>query len=153
MCSYCGCDAITVIGRLMDEHTEIINLSGDLRRAATADNAPGITRYVNALDSLIRSHTTAEERGLFAELRREPGFATHVESLCHEHEEIDARLDRIRAGDLSGVDALEHLLRRHIDREDNGIFPAAAVSLDGPAWERVVRDTGDADAERPRIAR
>ena len=25
MCSYCGCDSITVIGRFMNEHVEIVN--------------------------------------------------------------------------------------------------------------------------------
>ena len=147
VCSYCGCEAITVIGRLMAEHSEIVTATGALRRATTAHDAAGAARHAETLAALVRSHTAAEERGLFTELRRDPGFATHIDGLCHEHEEIGAGLDRIRAGDLSGVEALEHLLRRHIDREDNGIFPAAAVSLDGPAWERVVRDTGDADAD------
>jgi hemerythrin-like domain-containing protein len=147
MCSYCGCDAITVIGRLMADHSEIVTAVGALRRAVTADDAAAAGRRAEALASLVHTHTDAEERGLFTELRRDPGFATHIESLCHEHEEIGAGLDRIRAGDLAGIADLEHLLRRHIDREDNGIFPAAAVGLDGPAWERVVRDTADADAD------
>ena len=33
MCSYCGCDSITVIGRFMNEHVEIVNACGQLRRA------------------------------------------------------------------------------------------------------------------------
>ena len=41
-------------------------------------------------------------------------------------------------GDLTRMVALETLLRRHIDKEENGLFPAAAIALDGPAWERVV---------------
>ena len=35
---------------------------------------------------------------------------------------------------------LEDILRRHIDKEENGLFPAAVIALDGPAWERVVSD-------------
>lgn len=83
-------------------------------------------------------------RGLFAELRLEPEFAEHVEGLCAEHEELGGRLERILTGDLTGIDALEHLLRRHIDREDNAIFPAAAIALDGAAWQRVEERTASA---------
>jgi hemerythrin-like domain-containing protein len=28
-------------------------------------------------------------------------------------------------------------LRRHIDREENGLFPAAVIALDGAAWDRL----------------
>ena len=34
MCSYCGCQDLTVIGRLTAEHVGIIEATGDLRRAA-----------------------------------------------------------------------------------------------------------------------
>ncbi|MDQ1289210.1 MAG: hypothetical protein QG622_2776 [Actinomycetota bacterium] len=33
MCSYCGCQAITVAGRFTAEHEEIINATGRLREA------------------------------------------------------------------------------------------------------------------------
>jgi hemerythrin-like domain-containing protein len=45
---------------------------------------------------------------------------------------------RLIDGDVETIGALDHPLRRHIDREDNGLFPAAATALDGAAWERVV---------------
>ncbi len=28
-------------------------------------------------------------------------------------------------------------LRSHIDKEENGLFPAAAIELDGPDWVQV----------------
>jgi hemerythrin-like domain-containing protein len=34
------------------------------------------------------------------------------------------------------------LLRNHIDREENGLFPVAAITLNWAAWQEVV--------ERPR---
>ena len=37
------------------------------------------------------------------------------------------------------VDALHRfydLLREHINKEENGLFPAAAIALDGAAWDR-----------------
>jgi hemerythrin-like domain-containing protein len=137
VCSYCGCRAITVIGRLSNEHVEIINATGALRRAALAEDGDAAATAGKELTSLLGSHTTGEERGLFAELRLDPEFADHIDVLCAEHREINAHLARLTNGDPSGVVALETLLRRHIDKEENGMFPAAAVALDGQAWERI----------------
>ena len=137
VCSYCGCRAITVIGRLSNEHVEIINATGALRRAALAEDGDAAATAGKELTSLLGAHTTGEERGLFAELRLDPEFADHIDVLCAEHREINAYLARLTNGDPSGVAALETLLRRHIDKEENGMFPAAAVALDGQAWERI----------------
>jgi hemerythrin-like domain-containing protein len=40
-------------------------------------------------------------------------------------------------GDLAGVADFVVRLRRHIDREENGLFPAAVIALDGAAWDRL----------------
>jgi len=137
MCTYCGCRAITVIGRLSTEHVAIINATGTLRRVAQAGDGDATARAIAELAALLDPHTTGEERGLFAELRDDPEFADHVDALCAEHREIDAHLARAAGGDQAEVEALENLLRRHIDKEENGIFPAAAVALDGSAWDRI----------------
>jgi hypothetical protein len=137
MCTYCGCRAITVIGRLSTEHVAIINATGALRRVALAGDGDGIARATAELAALLDPHTMGEERGLFAELRGDPEFADHVEALCAEHREINARLARAAGGDHAEVEALENVLRRHIDKEENGIFPAAAIALDGTAWDRI----------------
>jgi hemerythrin-like domain-containing protein len=137
MCSYCGCRAITMIGRLSTEHVEIINATGVLRRVALDGDGDATDTAVVELAALLDPHTTAEEQGLFAELRLDEDFAGHVDALCAEHREIDARLAQVAGGDHAEVEALENLLRRHIDKEENGIFPAAAVALDGAAWDRI----------------
>ena len=41
------------------------------------------------------------------------------------------------AGDLESVAALEHSLREHIDKEENGLFPAAVIALDGATLARL----------------
>jgi hemerythrin-like domain-containing protein len=137
MCSYCGCRAITMIGRLSTEHVAIINATGALRRVALDGDSAGAAIAVEELAALLDPHTRGEEHGLFAELRLDEDFADHVEALCAEHREIDARLARVAEGDHAEVQELENLLRRHIDKEENGIFPAAAVALDGAAWDRI----------------
>lgn len=138
MCSYCGCQAITVVGRFTAEHEEIVNATGKLREAAATGDRTSGRAAARALAGLLAPHTRSEERSLFTELRLDPQFTGHVDALCAEHRAIDAALEAVTGGDLGRVPALESLLRRHIDKEENGLFPAAAIALDGPAWERVV---------------
>ena len=138
MCSYCGCRANTVIARYSAEHDEIVNAMGILRRTASAGDRDGARVAVGDLAGLLEPHTSSEERSLFAELRRDPEFTAHVDGLCAEHREIDSALARVVEGDLAAAGMLEDILRRHIDKEENGLFPAAVIALDGPAWERVV---------------
>lgn len=126
-----------MIGRLSTEHVAIINATGALRRVALDGDGAAAAIAVEELAALLDPHTRGEEQGLFAELRLDEDFAGHVEALCAEHREIDARLAKVAAGDHAEVQELENLLRRHIDKEENGIFPAAAVALDGAAWDRI----------------
>lgn len=51
--------------------------------------------------------------------RGHPQFTPHISRLC---------------SDLTGLDALLHLLDTHIESGDDGVFPTAATALDGPAW-------------------
>jgi hemerythrin-like domain-containing protein len=138
MCTYCGCRAISIIGQFSTEHEAIVNATGVLRRAAGSGDLVASRVAAGELAALLDPHTRSEERSLFAELRTDPQFAEHVERLCEEHKEINRRLTHVVDGDLAGASGLEKLLRRHIDKEENGLFPAAAIALGGPAWERVV---------------
>lgn len=143
MCSYCGCRSISVIGRYSAEHDQIVNALGVLRRAAvtpaSADRGvpAAVGEAAEVLRGLLDPHTESEERGLFRELRQDPDFTEHVDALCAEHGQLHGQLDAVARGELDRLPELEHLLRHHIDREENGLFPAAAIALDGPAWERV----------------
>lgn len=58
-------------------------------------------------------------------------------SLCAEHTALDAALAAVRGGDHASFPAFELALRHHIDREENGLFPAAAIAFAGMEWERV----------------
>jgi hemerythrin-like domain-containing protein len=137
VCSYCGCQAIEVVGRLTEEHEAIVNALGELRRAVAGSRHEDVRGSADRLGALLAPHTQAEEVGLFGVLRRDPAFADHVDRLCAEHAALDTMLAAVVAGDHSVVEAFAHALRRHIDREENGIFPAAAIGLDGPEWEEV----------------
>ena len=137
MCSYCGCRDITVIGRYMAEHEDIVNLAGELRRAVARGDAEEVRAAAEKVRTALDPHTGSEERSLFAQMRRDPEFTEHIDALCGEHHDLEAGLARVAAGDPAAYPAFERLLRHHIDREDNGLFPAAAIALDGPDWEWV----------------
>lgn len=137
MCSYCGCDQITIIGRFMTEHVDIINALTELREACHVEDGPRVVAAVDVMAGVLDPHTHAEEVGLFTVMRRDPVFTDHVASLCAEHTQLDALLASIRAGAHGDFDAFEHALRVHIDREDNGLFPAAAVAMSGADWDEI----------------
>lgn len=137
MCSYCGCRSIEVIGRYSREHDECINLLGDLRRRVADGDEGEVSKAVDALTAVLDPHTLSEERSLFAELRLDDEFTDHVDSLCGEHRTLEEQMTAIAGGDLAQFPTFELALRQHIDREENGLFPAAAIALDGPAWDRV----------------
>jgi hemerythrin-like domain-containing protein len=137
VCGYCGCESVEVIGRFMREHVDIINATGDLRRSAEADDPARVRAAATTLRGLLDPHTVAEETGLFAVLAEDLEFTDHVHGLCGEHLTLGQLLDRIEAGSHDLFPDFEQLLRAHIDREENGLFPAAAIAFAGPEWERV----------------
>ena len=146
MCGYCGCESIDVVGRFMREHVDLINATGVLRRAAETSDAALVREAVAVLRDLLDPHTDAEEAGLFAVLAEDAEFTEHVRGLCREHVTLADLLHRVDAGALELVPTLERALRTHIDREENGLFPAAAIAFAGPEWERVAALTPDSAA-------
>jgi hemerythrin-like domain-containing protein len=137
VCSYCGCQAIEILGRFTAEHEDIVNALGDLRRTVAAKDDAAIETSATALAALLDPHTASEERSLFSELRRDDEFTDEVDQLCGEHHGLGEQLTAIATGRHELMPDFEVALRRHIDREENGLFPAAAIALDGEAWERV----------------
>ena len=137
MCSYCGCDSIEVIGRFMAEHVEIINANGELRAAVHSGNAEALEAARSVVAGLLWPHTVAEEAGLFQVMARDEVYASHIASLCAEHESLAVHLAAITAGDSAAMALFENELRDHIDKEDNGLFPAAAIALGGAEWIEV----------------
>ena len=137
MCTYCGCESIEVIGRFMAEHTDIVNAAGVLRRACEGGDPAQVVAAAEKVEGLLHPHTQAEEVGLFTVMRRQEEFTDHIDSLCAEHTTLDEQLEAIKAGDHQLVDTFLHDLRHHIEREDNGLFPASAIALDSPDWGEV----------------
>lgn len=145
MCSYCGCDSIDLIGRFMAEHVEIINSCGRLRSAVQHGDGTAVRAQAHELAELLGPHTASEEVGLFSVMGRREEFGAHISTLCGEHRSLDELLEAIVQGDHGLMDTFERALRDHIDKEDNGLFPAAASGLDGDEWQRIDRQTHDHD--------
>lgn len=141
MCSYCGCDSIEVIGRFMAEHVEIINATGELRAAVRSNEPDAVAAARAVVAGMLWPHTTAEESGLFRVMAQDEVYADHIAGLCAEHESLDTLLAAITPGDADAMARFEDALREHIDKEDNGLFPAAAIALDGPQWVEVHETT------------
>jgi hypothetical protein len=142
MCSYCGCQAITVIKLLTLQHEEIINKLGQVRRAAEKNDLAATQSFAYELANLLDPHSAFEEGGLFAALKLDDEFVEPLVKLTLEHKKIDGLVGGIIEGDISVVGELDTLLRNHISNEENGIFPASVLTLDGTIWDQIEKDQG-----------
>jgi hemerythrin-like domain-containing protein len=128
-----------MIAQLNAEHDAIVNSSYALEIAYRDQDVEAARTACKDLGALLHPHTRREENGLFAEMKKDDLFTDHVASLCAEHAELDSDLDAIDAGDLTRIPTMITLLNNHIDREENGLFPAALAYLDDTQWDTIHR--------------
>lgn len=140
MCSYCGCQALPVIRLLTVQHEVIINKLGEVRRSSENNEILECQAHAKELAELLRVHNELEENGLFTALAPDVEFSESLAKLRLEHAEIDALVARILTGEYARVGELETLLRNNISNEENGLFPASAVTLDGIVWDKIEAD-------------
>ena len=140
MCEHCGCRGVAPIAELMDEHFELLDLAGDVRRNLAAGNRAAAVTVLVKLGSHLDGHVRREERGVFAALKSQGDFVDAVIELEQEHASFDfelASLD-VAADDFDvRVNRLLDDLSEHIDKENLGIFPVAVVTLGAAGWEIV----------------
>ena len=141
MCEYCGCQSVTVIAELTAEHDRVVTMIGLARAAISRGDPDGAATTAREIAAVLEPHTYVEERGLFPALA--DAFPEHVAALLVEHRRIEAVL--AEAGDTTPgdpswparlVEAL-HLLREHILKEQDGVFPAALIDLGPDDWDRI----------------
>ena len=137
MCSYCGCRNIPMIAKLTKEHEDVAACAYQLTAAHRDGDVDAARAAAQELAGKLHPHTRREENGVFAELKKDDLFTEHIEELCAEHAELDRHIDAIVAGDLSYVPNLVLLLKSHIDREENGLFPSALAYLSDDQWETI----------------
>jgi len=150
MCDHCGCRDLAPVARLMSEHDQLRNLSGEIRDALAADDERDARAHVRDLLTVLAPHVLREERALFPRLRREVVLSEHVDVLESEHASLYDAVDALGLdapagasssapdpGWQSGVVALLDELAAHMEKEDYGLFPAALATLDGADWDVV----------------
>lgn len=141
MCQYCGCQAIRSVEELTREHDAALHDIGVGRQAAAADDRQGAARAALRLLELLGPHTAVEEQALFPAMARE--HPEHVAALAAEHAVVHTALVATALDGPHGPDwqtpflnALD-VLREHIFKEQDGLFPAALISLGAADWEAV----------------
>lgn len=148
LCGYCDCRTLPVISRLSCEHASILGIADTLRaglssqarlsepEAARDLDVPGL---LGRLFTLLVEHGAYEERSLYHELRNDPTFVDTARSLCGEHlsirQSLQRALDSTQPTAELVLPALTRL-RRHIMKEERGLFPPAVILLGTEAWER-----------------
>jgi hemerythrin-like domain-containing protein len=141
MCEYCGCQALATIEELTREHDLVVNLMGEVRTAHAGADTVRMAELARQIAIVLGPHTEVEEHGLLPALTAD--FPEHVAALEAEHRCVEAVLADASAGTPADpawparlIETLA-LLREHILKEQDGVFPAAQISLDPDQWERI----------------
>lgn len=141
MCEYCGCQALTPIEELTREHELVLSLISEVRAARADGDVLRMADLARQVAAVLGPHTQVEEHGLFPVLA--PDFPGQIAILQAEHRCIDAVLGEASAGlpgDPGWPERLTRtlaVLREHIFKEQDGVFPAALASLRTSDWETV----------------
>lgn len=140
MCEYCGCQAIAAIAILTREHDEALDHIRAVAQAVHADDDRHLRTACSGLSALLGPHTAVEEQALFPALSDD--FPDQITALVREHDAIEAALAEATSGPRGRgwpqrLEAALDLLREHILKEQDGVFPAALSTLTAAQWEKV----------------
>ncbi|WP_334314307.1 hemerythrin domain-containing protein [Streptomyces gilvifuscus] len=143
------------IDELTHEHGEVVTLISHVRDARRDGDAAGMAELARRITAVLLPHTQVEEHGLFPAMAME--YPDHIAALEAEHRRIEAVLSEAADGvpaDSAWPDRLLemlNLLRNHILKEQDGVFPASLATLSTEQWEAVeaVRAEAGSALSRP----
>ncbi|MGW5968791.1 hemerythrin domain-containing protein [Streptomyces sp. NPDC055186] len=159
MCEYCGCQSLASIDELTREHDEVVRLISHLRPAHEAGDVVRMAQAAREIAAVLGPHTRVEEGGLFPAMAED--FPDRIAALEAEHRQVDAVLQQAADGAVPGdpawpdrLMAAMELLRDHILKEQDGVFPAALAVLSTEQWAVVdaVREEVGGTLPRPAAA-
>ncbi|MEU0112170.1 hemerythrin domain-containing protein [Streptomyces bobili] len=142
MCEYCGCQALETIDELTQEHEVVIRLISHLRPAHRNGETIRMAEAAREIARVLGPHTQVEEEGLFPALAGD--FPDRIAALEAEHRRIESVLSEAADGGIPSdpawpdrlMDAMA-VLRDHILKEQDGVFPAALANLSTEEWQAV----------------
>lgn len=157
VCEYCGCQSLAAIDELTREHEEVVHLIGHLHAARQKGDVPRMAEHAREIATVLGPHTEVEEHGLFPALFGD--FPEQIAALEAEHRRISSVLAEAAGGvtptDPAWPDRLIRamaMLRDHILKEQDGVFPAALANLSIEQWEAVEAVRAGAGGVLPRPA-
>jgi hemerythrin-like domain-containing protein len=141
MCEYCGCqDADPIFAELTAEHDQLRCLGRELLAAAEDADATRVGGVAAQMMRILDPHTQVEERGLFPGLAAD--FPAQIAALEADHVAIESVLAELADG--SPEDNWPDRARRacsqlfeHILKEQDGVFPAALITLTENGWRQL----------------
>lgn len=149
MCEHCGCLSLHTVAELTREHDHALHLIRDARWALSVSDAEAAARACAELHRLLSPHRVVEEEALFPAMSHE--HPEHVAELAAEHAMVHGALAELGLAGSAAArgweSRLQHVLdvlRDHIRKEQDGLFPAALIALSAPDWEH-------AEAVRARV--
>lgn len=132
---------MTAINDLTREHDMVVTLIGEVRAAHALTDTARMAELARQITSVLEPHTHVEERGLFPVLAAD--FPDQVTALQVEHRHIEAVLGEAADGAPADpawparlVETLD-MLRDHILKEQDGVFPAALANLNPEDWDAI----------------
>ncbi len=141
MCEYCGCQQVTLIDELTQEHDALVAMMAGVRAQLASGDLAGVAAACRRMTQILGPHTLVEEEGLFPQLSED--YPEQTLALQAQHRSIEGVLAQADAGVPADpawpqqVRDVLFLLREHILKEQDGVFPAALATLDPDQWDRV----------------
>ena len=139
MCSYCGCEAESVLAELMDDHATIAGLAAAAISAKGAGDKEEAVALCARISSLFGVHADIEEAGVLGEMLAAWGSDAALTEVVDDHVGLRGDLLALASGSLDGLEETLGRLVTHADREDTDIFPASLTLLPNEAWARIGR--------------
>lgn len=141
MCECSGCQNIAAIRELTLEHDAVVNEIGEVTRQLRDGHTSAAAEACRRISQILHPHTAVEEQGLFPAMAVE--FPDQVEILHQEHRAVEAVLAECADGvpaDPAWPNRVRQaldLLRTHILKEQDGVFPATLSVLGNDDWTLV----------------
>ena len=154
MCHYCGCREIPLLRDYIAEHERAMNRGGDAVRALDRGEHERAGELLAAMAEELWSHWRGEENGLFAVMGRDQLYADYIAALVREHRELEALLESVDLSDSHDRDRVRRAvfdLHEHIAKEEDGLFPASLIRLDGDEWDAAMAAWQEAHPGRSMI--